>query len=116
MSLSSEKVHEEGYTAGEMGHFCRRTCGLWGVACRGSLQGGFGRDRTAYVFESEVERELVNVFAAVGRYDLKPDMDEVEEGRFWRMDEIEENLGKSLFTPNFEGEFVRIKDSLLALL
>ncbi len=70
----------------------------------------------SYVFESEVERELVNVFAAVGRYDLKPDMDEVEEGRFWRMDEIEENLGKSLFTPNFEGEFVRIKDSLLALL
>ena len=70
----------------------------------------------SYVFESEVERELVNVFAAVGSYDLKPDMDEVEEGRFWRMDEIEENLGKSLFTPNFEGEFVRIKDSLLALL
>jgi hypothetical protein len=70
----------------------------------------------SYVFESEVERELVNVFAAVGRYDLKPDMDEVEEGRFWRMDEIEENLGKSLFTPNFEGEFVRIKDSLLSLL
>ena len=70
----------------------------------------------SYVFESEVERELVNVFAAVGSYDLKPDMDEVEEGRFWRMDEIEENLGKSLFTPNFEGEFVLIKDSLLSLL
>lgn len=70
----------------------------------------------SYVFESEVEKELVNVFAAVGRYDLKPDMDEVDEGRFWKIDEIEENLGKSLFTPNFEGEFVRIKDTLLSLL
>lgn len=70
----------------------------------------------SYVFESEVERELVNVFAAVGCYDLKPDMDEVEQGRFWKMEEIEENLGKSLFTPNFEGEFVRIKDTLLSLL
>lgn len=70
----------------------------------------------SYVFESEVERELVNVFAAVGRYELKPDGDEVEEGRFWDMDEIEENFGKSLFTPNFEGEFVRIKDTLKSLL
>lgn len=70
----------------------------------------------SYVFESEVEKELVNVFAAVGHYDLKPDMDEVEQGRFWKMEEIEENLGKSLFTPNFEGEFVRIKDTLLSLL
>ena len=34
---------------------------------------------TSYVFESEIERELVNVFAAIGSYDLRPDMDEVDE-------------------------------------
>lgn len=70
----------------------------------------------SYVFESEVEKELVNVFAAVGHYALKPDLDEVDGGRFWEIGEIEENLGKSIFTPNFEGEFVHIKDTLLSLL
>ena len=45
-----------------------------------------------------------------------PDLDEVAEGRYWSMDEIEENLGKSIFTPNFEGEFRKIRKSLEALL
>lgn len=71
---------------------------------------------TSYTFESEIEKELVNVFAAVGSYRLTPDMDEVEEGRYWEMTEIEENLGRSVLTPNFEQEFVRIKDMLLSLL
>lgn len=70
----------------------------------------------SYVFESEIEKELVNVFAAVGTFSLSPDKDEVEDGRYWEMKDIEENLGKSVLTPNFEQEFVRIKDNLLALL
>ncbi len=70
----------------------------------------------SYVFESEIEKELVNVFAAVGTFRLSPDKDEVEDGRYWEMKDIEENLGKSVLTPNFEQEFVRIKDNLLALL
>ena len=70
----------------------------------------------SYVFESEIEKELVNVFAAVGSFILSPDMEEVAEGRFWDMKEVEENLGKSVLTPNFEQEFVRVKDRLLALL
>lgn len=69
-----------------------------------------------YVFQSKVERELVNVFAAVGNFSPAPDMDEVECGRFWPMKEIEESLGKSIFTPNFEGEFLRIRKALEALL
>jgi len=32
------------------------------------------------------------------------------------MEEIEENIGKSIFTPNFESEFRRIRKSLEALL
>ena len=42
--------------------------------------------------------------------------DEVEEGRYWPLDEIEANIGKDVFTPNFEGEFRRIRKSLEALL
>ena len=43
-------------------------------------------------------------------------MDEVDEGRYWDIKDIEENLGKSQMTPNFEQEFIRIKDRLLSLL
>lgn len=70
----------------------------------------------SYGFESSIEKEMVNVFAAVGNFALAPDHDEVDEVRPWTMDEISENLGKSVFTPNFEGEFLRIRDRLSSLL
>lgn len=70
----------------------------------------------SYEFESEIECELVNVFAAVGNYELHPDHDEVEEGKWWELSDIDAGLGKGLFTPNFESEFMMIRDSLLALL
>lgn len=70
----------------------------------------------SYVNESETEKEFVNVFAIVGDFKPTPDADEVCEGRFWGIDEIEENIGKEIFTPNFEYEFKRVKDKLLALL
>lgn len=69
-----------------------------------------------YEFESPVEREMVNVFAAVGYYELHPDLDEVDEGRWWELEEIDANLGKDVFTPNFESEFQMIRRQLLALL
>ncbi len=69
-----------------------------------------------YEFESSVEREMVNVFAVVGSYELHPDFDEVEEGRYWELEDIDENIGRGVFTPNFESEFRMIRKSLLALL
>jgi len=69
-----------------------------------------------YQFESEVEKEMVNVFAAVGSYDLHPDLDEVDEGRWWELSDIDASLGKNIFTPNFESEFRMIRKALLALL
>ena len=33
---------------------------------------------------------------------------EVDEGRFWSREEIEENLGTGLFTPNFEYEYLHV--------
>lgn len=71
---------------------------------------------TSYVYESERERELVNVFATVGDFILKPDGDEVTDGRYWSPEEIEAATGKSILTPNFESEYHEIKDSLQALL
>lgn len=69
-----------------------------------------------YQFESSVEKEMVSVFAAVGTYELTPDLDEVDEGRWWPLEEIDANIGKGIFTPNFESEFQMIRNQLLALL
>lgn len=69
-----------------------------------------------YEFEGIQERERVHVFACLGDYSPRPDGTEVIDGRFWSMQEIEESLGKSVLTPNFEGEFARIRQKLTALL
>lgn len=69
-----------------------------------------------YVYENSAEKELVNIFACVGNFEPEPDESEVEEGRYWSFKEINEYFGKSVFTPNFEREFVQIKKSLDALL
>lgn len=70
----------------------------------------------SYVFESAVEKELVNVFAIVGAFNPVPDGSEVADGRFWDVEEIESAYGKDILTPNFEQEFAKLKTSLLALL
>ncbi len=69
-----------------------------------------------YLFESEIEKEMVNVFGVVGSYELHPDLDEVDEGRWWELADIDANIGKGVFTPNFETEFTMIRKDLLALL
>lgn len=58
-----------------------------------------------YVWESPLERELVFSFITVS--DFKPVIDRVEldDGKFWTIDEIRRNIGKGVFTPNFENEF-----------
>lgn len=70
----------------------------------------------SYEFESDIECEMINVFSAVGNFNPQPDLDEVEEGRFWTFEEIEANLSKSIFTPNFEKEFLMVRKHLEALL
>ena len=56
-----------------------------------------------YEFRSERERELVHVYRAVCDGPIRPS-GELDGGRFWPVEEIRENLGKGIFTPNFEGE------------
>lgn len=63
---------------------------------------------TRYVFESTIEKELVNTFRTVYNGPFKPDTEELDGGRFWPVEEIKANLGKDVFTPNFEQEFKRL--------
>lgn len=60
-----------------------------------------------YVFESDREKELVFVHKTVYDGDVCPS-DELDGGRFWSFDEIRQNIGKGVFTPNFESEFERV--------
>lgn len=66
----------------------------------------------SYVFTSDRERELVNPYYVIVAEDevLAPDPGEITEGRFWHVDEIKANVGRDVFTPNFENEFELIKD------
>ncbi len=65
-----------------------------------------------YVWESDIEKEYIFAFTTVTNKELRPDGHEVEDGRFWTLDEIEDNIGKGVFTPNFEHEFAFLKQSL----
>jgi isopentenyldiphosphate isomerase len=58
-----------------------------------------------YIWESSRERELVNSYSTISDATPVINKDEIEDGRFWPMREIKENLGKNIFTPNFENEF-----------
>ena len=60
-----------------------------------------------YVFESQRECELVYVHRCVYDSDIRPSTQELNGGRFWSADEIAENIGRGVFTPNFESEYQR---------
>ena len=58
-----------------------------------------------YVFESKVEKDMINVFRTTYDGDIRPNAQELDTGRFWSRNEIIENIGKGVFTPNFENEY-----------
>lgn len=68
-----------------------------------------------YNWESDMEREMVFAFAMVHNGPVNPHPEELDGGRVWLFAEIEENLGKGLFTPNFEHEYEYYKDLLKKL-
>lgn len=62
---------------------------------------------TTYVFESEREKELVFAHKTVYDGTIAPS-EELDGGRFWSLEEIKNNLGKGVFSPNFESEFSKL--------
>lgn len=59
-----------------------------------------------YVFESDVEKELVYVNKTIYSGTIQPNGNELDGGRFWTKEEIMDNIGKDVFTPNFEHEYM----------
>jgi isopentenyldiphosphate isomerase/intracellular septation protein A len=62
-----------------------------------------------YVMKNEIESELVHAFLLKDEGPFFPDPEEISDARFWSLSEIETNLGKSIFTPNFEQELDILK-------
>lgn len=58
-----------------------------------------------YVWESDVESELVHMFVARSARQPRVDPTESTEGRFWKIAKVREALGKGMLTPNLEFEF-----------
>ena len=58
-----------------------------------------------YVFESLREREFVYVHRTLYDGPVHPSAEELDDGRFWTLDEIRSAIGENILTPNFESEF-----------
>ena len=61
------------------------------------------------IMKEEYESELVYTFRVTDNGPFKINRDEIDLGRFWGIKEIERNLGKNIFTPNFEQEFTMLQ-------
>ncbi len=76
-----------------------------------SLQSFTAVKIVSYIFESAIEKELVNVYATIVPDSFKTAFDsvEIDDARFWSDDEIENAIGKGILTPNFEKEYISIR-------
>ena len=60
-------------------------------------------------FDNQKVKENYAIFFKKTVYDgeIYPS-NELDGGRFWKIEEIKENLGKGIFTPNFEEELKKV--------
>lgn len=65
----------------------------------------------SYPFRSSREYEMVHSYYTVYDGDIQVDPIEISDGRYWTIDDIETALGKGIFTPNFESEFLKLKEA-----
>ena len=64
-----------------------------------------------YLFESTIERELIHcyfIFMPANGLLKISEPDDIDELRFWPIEQIHNNLDSDVFTPNFIQEFISI--------
>lgn len=59
----------------------------------------------SYIHSNPYETELVYTYSCAYEGVIKFNQDEIDEVRFWHIDEIRENIEKGVFSDNFEDEF-----------
>lgn len=71
----------------------------------------------SYLFQSEMEREMVHTFYAIAaQADIIIDKTEIDCGAFWDIEEIKADIGTGIFTPNFELEFSKLLPYIQSIL
>lgn len=66
-----------------------------------------------YRWDSEIESELIYAFVTHDFKSIHLHSEEVVEGRFWTPRQIESAIGQGVLTPNFEQEYLLLKEELL---
>jgi isopentenyldiphosphate isomerase len=67
-----------------------------------------------YIHTNSYESELVYTYTCVHDGELHFNKDEIDQVRPWTLDEIKQNIGKNIFSDNFEHEierYLKYKDS-----
>lgn len=59
----------------------------------------------SYIHSNQYETELVYTYSCIYEGAIKFNRDEIDDVRFWGADEIIANIGKGIFSDNFEDEF-----------
>lgn len=68
-----------------------------------------------YVWKSSLEQEMVYAYLTHYTGTITPHREELDGGRVWSFQEIEEALGTGVFTPNFEHEYQLFRQRLQTL-
>ena len=66
----------------------------------------------SYIMRNNFESEFVHTFRMTSNGPFKINHDEILFGKFWRIRDIRNNIGKNIFTPNFEQEFTLLQQIL----
>jgi len=66
-----------------------------------------------YLHRNRYESELVHSFLVRDEGPFFINREEIAEGRFWKIEEIEAEVGRDVFTPNFEHEFQLLKEAVI---
>ena len=106
--------------------------GKWDISAGGHMAAGEGYDEAAareleeelgvskakgltrlydYLWRSPVETERIRTYLLVHDGPFRFPSDEIEALRFWKPTEVEAALGRGIFTPNFEVEWDRYKET-----
>lgn len=57
-----------------------------------------------YIHSNPYESELVHTYSCIYAGEISFNRDEIDEVRFWSLEEINKNIGKGIFSDNFEDE------------
>lgn len=64
----------------------------------------------SYIWEYEVERELVYLFVTYDYKNIHVHSNEVDDAKFWTKNQLLKNMGTGVLTDNFETEFVKLSE------